>query len=115
MVLRGALQAARAAMLVHEHHRQMFVGQTGLLKVIKSVMSKHSDDPQIFLAACGVLRAVTLSDDARARTSKGLEHAKAAVELGVLPLLLGALRSPLAQTPSVLAELLATLSRLAVT
>lgn len=44
-----------------------------------------------------------------------LEHAKLACEQGVLPLLLAALRSPMAQTPAHLAELLATLSRLTVT
>jgi len=47
--------------------------------------------------------------------SKGLEHAKQAAELGLLPVLLDAARSPMAQSPGPLAELLATLSRLAVT
>jgi len=52
----------------------------------------------------------------RSRTSKGLEHAKAAVELQVLPKLLAAARNPqFSDVPAALAELLATLSRLAVT
>jgi len=102
-------------MLVHETHRQQFVGMAGLLKEIVKTMRAFPDAKDTFFAACGALRATTLSDDLRARTSKGLEHAKAAVELQVLPLLLAAARSPICNTEASLAELLATLSRLTVT
>mmetsp|Transcript_26396 Transcript_26396/g.63780 ORF Transcript_26396/g.63780 Transcript_26396/m.63780 type:complete len:308 (-) Transcript_26396:296-1219(-) len=78
-------------------------------------MKEHKEHKETFFAACGALRASTLSDDLRARTSKGLEHAKAAVELQVLPLLLGMARSPMSSNPGSMAELLATLSRLTVT
>ena len=114
-VLRAALHAARAAMLIHEHHRQLFVDKGGLLELTLAAMRGHADDGATFLAACGALRATTLADDARARACKGLEHAKAAVEGGALPMLLAALRSPMRTQASVLAELLATLSRLTVT
>jgi len=114
-VLTAAYHAARAAMLVHETHRQQFVGMAGLLKEIVKTMRAFPDAKDTFFAACGALRATTLSDDLRARTSKGLEHAKAAVELQVLPLLLAAARSPICNTEASLAELLATLSRLTVT
>jgi len=113
--VRAALHAVRAAMLVHEHYRGMLVGQAGILKLAVACMEQWEADTPTFLAACGVVRTSTLADDARARTSKGLEHAKAAVELGVLPLLLRALQSDKASTPTVLAEMLATLSRLTVT
>ena len=42
--------------------------------------------------------------------SKGLDHAKQAVELGVLPPLLTAARGPMAQTPGPLAERTLTLT-----
>jgi len=86
-----------------------------MLKLAVGVLEAWGADSSMVLAACGVLRASTLADDSRARTSKGLEHAKAAVELRVLPLLLALLQSPLTSTPSFLAELLGTLSRLTVT
>jgi len=115
-VCRAGFLACRAAMLVHEQHRQQFVASAKLLKLIVPALKKFADEPAAFLAACGALRTTTLSDDARSRTSKGLEHAKAAVELKVLPLLLNAARdAKYAETPGHLAELLATLSRLAVT
>jgi len=115
VALRSSLLASRASLLVHEHHRQLFVGSADLLGFVVQTLSDFEADTPTVLAACGVLRAVTLSDDARSRTSKGLEHAKAAVELGVLPKLLALLRSPMASSSAALAELLATLSRLTVT
>jgi len=115
-VTRGAMLAARAAMLVHEAQRQQFVASAKLLKLVAPALDKFADDPATFLAVCGALRTSTLSDDLRTRTSKGLEHAKAAVELKVLPKLLAAARdSRFSEVPGHLAELLATLSRLAVT
>ncbi|KAL3910275.1 MAG: hypothetical protein SGPRY_009115 [Prymnesium sp.] len=114
-VLTAGFHAVRAAMLVHETHRQQLVSMAGLLKLVVHAMKAYSDHKETFFAACGALRATTLSDDLRARTSKGLEHAKAAVELKVLPLLLAAARSTMCESPSSLAELLATLSRLTVT
>ena len=113
--LRAAMHAARAAMLVHERHRQMFVGSAGLLPLVVRAMRDHPDDAPTMLAACGAVRATTLSDDMRSRVSKGHDHAKAAVELGVLPLLLAALRNPMARHAPTCAELLATLSRVTVT
>lgn len=115
-VVRAGFLACRAAMLVHEHHRQQFVASAKLLKVIVPALTRFKDEPATFLAACGALRTSTLSDDARSKTSKGLEHAKAIVELKALPVLLNAAREPrYSETPAHLAELLATLSRLAVT
>ena len=115
-VMRAAFLSCRAAMLVHENHRQQFVTAAKLLKLVAPALKQFSNEPATFLAACGALRATTLSDDGRARASKGLEHAKAAVELKVLPLLLAAAKDPtFSAHPPHLAELLATLSRLAVT
>jgi len=114
-VLTAGFHAARAAMLVHETHRQQLVGMAGLLKTVSAAMKAYPEHKEVFFAACGALRASTLSDDLRSRTSKGLEHAKAAVELQVLPKLLQAARSPMCAGPSALAELLATISRLTVT
>lgn len=115
-VTRSAMLAARSAMLVHEAHRQQFVGSGKVLKLIASALDKYASDGPTFLAACGALRTTTLSDDLRSRTSKGLEHAKMAVELKVLPKLLAAAKDPqFAEVPASLAELLATLSRLAAT
>jgi len=83
--------------------------------VVKAMEQWEGDTPT-FLATCGVVRAATLSDDARSRTSKGLEHAKAAVELQVLePLLAAAQLDAFQKSANMMAELLATLSRLAVT
>lgn len=115
-VLTAGFHAARSAMLVHEVHRQQFVSSAGLMKTIVGAMRAHADKKDTFLAACGALRATTLADDMRARTSKGLEHAKAAVQDGVLPLLLAAAQSPIAaSSAAALAEIMATVSRLAVT
>jgi len=115
-VVRAGMHACRASMLVHENHRQQYVTAAKLLKLIVPAMKVFKDDAPTFLAVCGALRAMTLSDDARSRTSKGLEHAKAAMELKVAPLLLDAAKGPVGQSaPAALAELLATLSRLAVT
>lgn len=116
-VVRSGMHACRASMLVHENHRQQFVTAAKLLKLIAPALDTYKDDAPTFLATCGALRACTLSDDARSRTSKGLEHAKAAVELKLHAVLLNAARSSVIQKQgaSALAELLATLSRLAVT
>jgi len=116
-VVRAGMHACRAAMLVHENHRQQFVTAAKLLKLVAPALKQFADDAPTFLAVCGALRATTLSDDARTRTSKGLEHAKAAVELKLHVVLLDAARSSTIQKQgaSALAELLATLSRLAVT
>jgi len=101
---------------VHENHRQQFVAAAQLLKLIAPALKKFVEDAPTFLAVCGALRATTLSDDARAKTSKGLEHAKAAVELKLLPVLLNAAKGTVGKSGvNALAELLATLSRLAVT
>lgn len=107
-VLRGALHCCRAAMLVHEALRQQFCSPAKLLKHVCAIVKASVDDPPTLLAACGALRASTLADDNRSRVSKGLEHAKQAVELGVLPPLLTAARGPMAQTPGPLAELTLT-------
>jgi len=115
-VMRAAMHACRASMLVHENHRQQFVTAGKLLKIIAPALAQFKDDPPTFLAVCGALRATTLSDDARTRTSKGLEHARAAIDLKVAPALLDAVKGPIGQSsPAATAELLATLSRLAVT
>lgn len=115
-VMRSGMHACRAAMLVHENHRQQFVTAAKLMKLVVPALAKFSADPPTFLAACGALRATTLADDLRSRTSKGLEHAKAAVEQKALPLLLDAAKGAIGQhSAGALAELLATLSRLAVT
>ena len=115
-VVRSGFHACRASMLVHENHRQQLVAAASLLKLIAPALKKFKDDPPTFLATCGALRATTLSDDARSRTSKGLEHAKAAVELKLLPVLLDALKGAVGKhSQAGLAELLATLSRLACT
>ena len=115
-VLRAGFHACRASMLVHENHRQQFVVAAKLLKTIAPALEAFKDDAPTFLAACGALRATTLSDDARSRTSKGLEHAKAAMELKVAPRLVDAIKGAVGQSsPAAMAELLATLSRLAVT
>jgi hypothetical protein len=115
-VVRSGFQAVRASMLVHENHRQQFVAAAKLLKLIVPALKFFAEDPPTFLAACGALRASTLSDDLRSKTSKGLEHAKAAVELRVLPLLLDATKGCVGKhSTAALAELMATLSRLTVT
>lgn len=115
-VVRGGMHAARASMLVHENHRQQFVTAVKLFKIIVPALTEFKDDAPTFLAVCGALRATTLSDDARSRTSKGIEHAKAAMDLKVAPMLLDAAKGPVGQSsPAALAELLATLSRLAAT
>jgi hypothetical protein len=115
-VVRSGFMAVRASMLVHENHRQQFVAAAKVLKLILPALKHFAEDPPTFLAACGALRASTLSDDLRAKTSKGLEHAKAAVELKVLPILLDATKGCVGKhSTSALAELLATLSRLTVT
>ena len=113
--LRAALQCCRASMLVNESLRQQFCSSAKLITQIAAVMKASADDGPTFLAACGALRATTLADDSRSRVSKGLEHAKQATELGLLPLILTAARGPMNQHAGQLAELLATLSRLTVT
>jgi len=115
-VARAGFHACRASMLVQEQHRQQFVTAARLLKLVAPALSKYKEDAPTFLAACGALRATTLADDARARTSKGLEHAKSAMELKVAPVLLEAAKGTVGKSgAAALAELLATLSRLAVT
>jgi len=115
-VLRAGFHACRAAMLVHEQHRQQFVAAGKFMKLVIPAMKTFPQEKECFLAACGALRATTLSDDARSRTSKGLEHAKAAVEMKVAPVILAAARDPIySSSTGALAEILATCSRLAVT
>merc|ERR1719473_2322063 len=96
--VRAGMHAARASMLVHENHRQQFVTAARLLKLVAPALKQYKEDAPTFLAVCGALRATTLADDARARTSKGLEHAKAAMELKVAPQLLDAAKGPVGQS-----------------
>ena len=115
-VMKAGMHAARNAMLIHEQHRVHFVSSGKLLRLVVGAFKSFKDDVGTFLAACGALRTCTLTDDLRSRTSKGMEHAKAAVEGKVLPMLLEAARKEAFSTvPAALAELLATLSRLTVT
>lgn len=113
--LAAAFRVARAAMLNHERYRLLFVGSGGLVKLAVAALVDHPENPSPFLAACGAIRATTLDDDARVKASKGIEHAKSAVTLKALPPLLAAARGPMARDDAHCAELLATLSRLAVT
>ena len=88
-VQRGALLAARAAMLVPESNRQQLVTSAGILKLAAKAAADYADgDAATFLAACSVVRASTLADDARART--GDRARQGGGRVGVLPRLLAA-------------------------
>merc|ERR1719231_134838 len=51
-VVRAGMHACRAAMLVHENHRQQFVTAAKLLKLVAPALKQFKDDAPTFLAVC---------------------------------------------------------------
>jgi len=116
----AAFHAAAAAMVGHEANRACLHEKCALVASAVAALKGHADDVNVVLAACAALRALTLQDDARKALNKGFDRARAAADLGALPLLNAQLaklgtggENGGASDAGATAALLLTLSRLA--
>ncbi|KAM9323482.1 armadillo repeat-containing protein 6 [Pholidichthys leucotaenia] len=109
----SAIRAVRHCCLKHEQNRQDLV-KAGILPLLTGAITRHSDLADLVKEACVALRVMTFDDDVRVSFGHAHEHAKMIVlEHHGLKVLIEAAKAHLANT-SVLSELCATLSRLAV-
>ncbi|XP_034558962.1 armadillo repeat-containing protein 6 isoform X2 [Notolabrus celidotus] len=109
----AAILAVRHCCLKHEQNRQDLV-KGGILPLLTRATTQHSGCPEVIKEASGALRVMTFDDDVRVTFGHAHEHAKMIVlEHNGLKVLIEAAKAHLGDT-SVLSELCATLSRLAV-
>eukprot|EP00164_Ancoracysta_twista_P004325 GFYU01005828.1.p1 GENE.GFYU01005828.1~~GFYU01005828.1.p1 ORF type:complete len:450 (-),score=165.66 GFYU01005828.1:212-1561(-) len=107
------LSCIKQAAIKQENNRQVFV-DGGVMKIVVSTFEQYHDkNGDVVKEAAGCLRAFTLRDDERAPFSKGHEHTIAIAKEKVIPLVLKSLVA-MENDVTVLAELLQTVSRLAV-
>ncbi|XP_005920536.1 armadillo repeat-containing protein 6 [Haplochromis burtoni] len=112
-VTRVAISAVRHCCLKHEQNRQDFV-KGGVLPLLTVAITQHGECAEMVKEACATLRVMTFDDDVRVTFGHAHEHAKSIVlEHSGLKVLIEAAKAHLGNT-SVLSELCATLSRLAV-
>ncbi|XP_047445416.1 armadillo repeat-containing protein 6 [Mugil cephalus] len=108
-----AICAVRHCCVKHEQNRQDLV-KGGVLPLLTGAISQHSGCAELVKEAALTLRVMTFDDDVRVTFGHAHEHAKIIVlEHNGLKVLIQAAKAHLANT-SVLSELCATLSRLAV-
>ncbi|XP_059200162.1 armadillo repeat-containing protein 6 [Centropristis striata] len=108
-----AICAVRRCCLKHEQNRQDLV-KGGILPLLTGAMTQHSARAELVKEASAALRFMTFDDDVRVTFGHAHEHAKMIVlEQNGLKVLVEAAKAHLDNT-SVLSELCATLSRLAV-
>lgn len=107
------IRAVKHACVMHETNRQSFVAE-GLVTLLVFVIEHHVTEPDVVAEAAHCLRTLTLDDDVRVAFGKAHDHAKFIVtEHAALTKILRAVPS-FAQHEDTLAELCATLARLAV-
>lgn len=112
-VIRVAICTVRHCCLKHEQNRQDLV-KCGVLSLLTGVTTQHSGCAEVVKEASSALRVMTFDDDVRVTFGHAHEHAKIIVlEHNGLKVLIEAAKAHLDDT-SVLSELCATLSRLAV-
>ncbi|TWW72626.1 armadillo repeat-containing protein 6 [Takifugu flavidus] len=112
-VTRAAIKTVRHCCLKHEQNRQDLV-KGGVLALLTSSITQHSDCAELVKEASVALRVMTFDDDVRVTFGHAHDHAKIIVlEHNGLKVLIDAAKGHLEDT-SVLSELCATLSRLAV-
>lgn len=112
-VLCAAIRAVRHCCLKHEQNRQDLI-KGGVLPLIIRAITQHNVSAELVKEASAALRVMTFDDDIRVTFGHAHEHAKMIVlEHNGLKILIDAAKAHLNNT-SVLSELCATLSRLAV-
>ncbi|XP_028283488.1 armadillo repeat-containing protein 6 isoform X2 [Parambassis ranga] len=112
-VTRVAICTVRHCCLKHEQNRQDLV-KGGILPLLTGAITQHSGCADLVKEASSALRVMTFDDDVRVTFGHAHEHAKMIVlEHNGLKVLIEAAKAHLCNT-SVLSELCATLSRLAV-
>ncbi|GAA6234833.1 armadillo repeat-containing protein 6 [Lates japonicus] len=112
-VTRVAVCAVRHCCLKHEQNRQDLV-KGGVLPLLTAAITQHSGSAELVKEASAALRVLTFDDDVRVTFGHAHEHAKSIVlEHNGLKVLIEAAKAHL-DNISVLSELCATLSRLAV-
>ncbi|XP_019117769.1 armadillo repeat-containing protein 6 [Larimichthys crocea] len=112
-VTRVAIHTVRHCCLKHEQNRQDFV-KGGVLPLMTGALKQHSGCAELVKEASAALRVMTFDDDVRVTFGHAHEHAKSIVlEHNGLKVLIEAAKAHFDNT-SVLSELCATLSRLAV-
>ncbi|KAM6920069.1 armadillo repeat-containing protein 6 [Lycodopsis pacificus] len=112
-VVRAAICTVRHCCLKHEQNRQDLV-KGGVVPLLTGVITQHSGSAELVKEASAALRVMCFDDDIRVPFGQAHEHAKIIVlEHNGLKVLIDAAKAHLDNT-SVLSELCATLSRLAV-
>ncbi|XP_067932090.1 armadillo repeat-containing protein 6-like [Watersipora subatra] len=106
------VRLVRLSCIMHETNRQTFVSK-GVVPLLAGVLRTHKTDEAIVREVCQTFRTLTLDDDPRVPFGKAHDHAKMIVtEAGALELLLDVALSH--KSDAVLADIFATLGRLAV-
>ncbi|KAL2098121.1 hypothetical protein ACEWY4_007328 [Coilia grayii] len=108
-----AVRTVRHCCLKHEQNRQDLV-KAGVLALLAGTIKRHTGNAELVREACATLRVMTFDDDVRVPFGRAHEHAKMIVleHNGLKVIIEAAKEHP--QNTSVLSELCATLSRLAV-
>ncbi|XP_051943188.1 armadillo repeat-containing protein 6 isoform X1 [Hippocampus zosterae] len=110
---RAAILAVRHSCLKHEQNRQDLV-KAGVLPLLTNAIKQHSGCAEVVKEASGALRIMTFDDDIRVTFGQAHEHAKMIVlQHNGLKVLIESAKAH-NDNVSVLSELCATLSRLAV-
>lgn len=108
-----AVRIVHHCCLKHEQNRQDLV-KGGVLPLLTAAMTQHSGCAELVKEVSAALRVMTFDDDVRVMFGHAHEHAKTIVlEHNALKILIGAAKAHNDNT-SVLSEICATLSRLAV-
>lgn len=112
-VICAAIRTVRHCCLKHERNRQDLI-KGGVLPLITGAIAQHSVSAELVKEASAALRVMTFDDDVRVTFGHAHEHAKMIVlEHNGLKILIDAAKGHLSNT-SVLSEVCASLSRLAV-
>ncbi|XP_043838580.1 armadillo repeat-containing protein 6 isoform X1 [Dromiciops gliroides] len=109
----SGLRCIRHVCLKHEQNRQNLV-RAGILPLLTGTIERHSCRANVVKEACSALRVMTFDDDIRVPFGHAHDHAKMIVQenKGLKVLIEAAKAFP--DNPTLLGELCATLSRLAV-
>uniref|UniRef100_A0AAR2LNZ9 Armadillo repeat containing 6 n=1 Tax=Pygocentrus nattereri TaxID=42514 RepID=A0AAR2LNZ9_PYGNA len=108
-----AIRAVRHCCLKHEQNRQDLV-KAGVLALLTGTITRYVERSEVVKEACVALRVMTFDDDVRVPFGHAHEHAKMIVlEHNGLKVIVEAAKAH-PENMSVLSELCATLSRLAV-
>ncbi|KAG1932089.1 armadillo repeat-containing protein 6 isoform X2 [Pimephales promelas] len=107
------VRIVRHVCLKHENNRQGLV-KAGVLPLLTQSITRHIAHPEVVREACAALRVMTFDDDVRVPFGQAHEHARMiVVEQNGLKVIVEAAKAH-SENTSVLSELCAALSRLAV-